>query len=83
MINPNLSRSWLCAAWILAVAPLCVYGAPPRAALPAEQGADSVSLKGGGKLSGALLERTPEGNYRLAVRREWLKTAQPKLFAQE
>lgn len=85
--------SWVLASFSCLLAPLVLEAAPPktaprkpappRAALPAEQGADTISLKSGGKYVGALLDRTPEGDYRLAVRREWLKTAQPKLFAQE
>ena len=54
------------------------------AALPrvAELGVDVVTLKGGPKLYGAVLQQA-EGVLTVAVQREWLKKAAPKFYEQQ
>lgn len=50
-------------------------------ALPlTELGVDLVAVKGGPRLLGAILERTPDGTVRIAIQREWLQAANVRFF---
>lgn len=54
------------------------------AAPPVRQRAvDSVVLKQGTKLYGAVLSRSKEGTVKIAVQRSWLKRAAPNIYAEE
>lgn len=55
--------------------------APPAAPLT-ESGVDLVVVKGGPRLLGAILERSPDGGVSIAVERAWLKTTHPRFFEQ-
>lgn len=61
------------------IAPVAAFAETPIA----RRAVDSVVLRNGPKLYGAVLARAKDGTVTLAVRRVWLKTNAPKLYAAE
>jgi hypothetical protein len=56
-----------------------VTGAPPTVATGKGLAVDTVALKGGASLRGAILEQKPDRSVTIGVTRAWLETAQPEL----
>ncbi len=56
-----------------------VTGAPPTIATGKNLAVDTVALKGGASLRGAILEQKPDRSVTIGVTRAWLEAAQPEL----
>ena len=57
--------------------------APPTGTPIRERAVDSLLIKQGPKLYGAVLSRAKDGTVTMAVQRAWLKSHAPKLYAEE